>query len=175
MRVFLLVFHLLVTLILIGIILIQRGEDAGAGGGGSGLPGARSGKNPLTRVTAVLAAIFFADCLGMAILIRQESKIGGDAVVKNPVPQTSATESSTSRSPSVPDLKQESKGQTVVPPLVPTVQKNSENKESPKEKTPTPSKEDKTPTPSKEKKPPVRGKHSKKKGRADVRKDRQKE
>ncbi len=78
MREFLLVFHLLVTLVLIGVILIQRGEDAGAGGGSGGLPGARSGKNPLTRVTAVLAAIFFADCLGMAILIREESKIGSE-------------------------------------------------------------------------------------------------
>lgn len=81
MRVFLLVFHLLVTLVLIGVILIQRGEDAGAGGGGGGLPGTRSGKNPLTRVTAILAVIFFADCLGMAILIREESKIGGDQLV----------------------------------------------------------------------------------------------
>ena len=81
MRVFLLVFHLLVTLVLIGVILIQRGEDAGAGGGGGGLPGTRSGKNPLTRVTAILAVIFFADCLGMAILIREESKIGGEQLV----------------------------------------------------------------------------------------------
>ncbi len=83
MRVFLLVFHLLVTLILIGVILVQRGEDAGAGGGSGGLPGARSGKNPLTRVTAVLAAIFFADCLGMAFLIKEESKIGSEAVAKS--------------------------------------------------------------------------------------------
>jgi preprotein translocase subunit SecG len=83
MRVFLLVFHLLVTLVLIGVILIQRGEDAGAGGGSGGLPGARSGKNPLTRVTAVLATIFFADCLGMAILIKEESKIGSEAEGKS--------------------------------------------------------------------------------------------
>jgi preprotein translocase subunit SecG len=83
MREFLLVFHLLVTLVLIGVILIQRGEDAGAGGGSGGLPGARSGKNPLTRVTAVLAAIFFADCLGMAILIREESKIGSETTEKS--------------------------------------------------------------------------------------------
>ncbi len=83
MRIFLLVFHLLVTLVLIGVILVQRGEDAGAGGGSGGLPGARSGKNPLTRVTAVLAAIFFADCLGMAFLIKEESKIGSEAMGKS--------------------------------------------------------------------------------------------
>ena len=83
MREFLLVFHLLVTLVLIGVILIQRGEDAGAGGGSGGLPGARSGKNPLTRVTAILAAIFFADCLGMAILIRKDSQIGTEPIGKS--------------------------------------------------------------------------------------------
>jgi preprotein translocase subunit SecG len=83
LRNFLLVFHLLVTLVLIGVILIQRGEDAGAGGGSGGLPGARSGKNPLTRVTAVLAAIFFADCLGMAILIKEDSKIESEAIGKS--------------------------------------------------------------------------------------------
>lgn len=87
LRNFLLVFHLLITLVLIGVILIQRGEDAGAGGGSGGLPGARSGKNPLTRVTAVLAAIFFADCLGMAILIREDSKIESEAIGKSEAAQ----------------------------------------------------------------------------------------
>jgi protein translocase SecG subunit len=92
MREFLLVFHLLVTLVLIGVILIQRGEDAGAGGGSGGLPGARSGKNPLTRVTAVLAAIFFADCLGMAILIREESKIGSETTEKSEAAPTKSVD-----------------------------------------------------------------------------------
>jgi preprotein translocase subunit SecG len=76
LRYFLLVFHLLLTLIMIGVILMQRGEDASAGSGsGGGMPGARSGKNFLTRLTAILAAIFFANCVVMAILVRKESKL----------------------------------------------------------------------------------------------------
>jgi len=77
MRIFLLVFHVLLTLVMIGVILIQRGEDASSGSGsGGGLPGARSGRNALTRVTSILASIFFANCIYMAILVRKESKIG---------------------------------------------------------------------------------------------------
>jgi len=75
MRIFLLVLHLLLTLVMIGVILIQRGEDANAGASSGGVPGARSGKNLLTRLTAVLASIFFANCAGMAILVRKESKL----------------------------------------------------------------------------------------------------
>jgi preprotein translocase subunit SecG len=77
MRVFLLVFHLLLTLVMIGVILIQRGEDASAGSGsGGGLPGSRSSKSILTRVTGILAAIFFFNCVWMAILVRRDSKLG---------------------------------------------------------------------------------------------------
>ena len=78
MRIFLLVLHLLLTLVMISVILIQRGEDANAGSssGYGAMPGARSGKSLLTRVTSILAAIFFANCIGMAILVRKESKLG---------------------------------------------------------------------------------------------------
>jgi protein translocase SecG subunit len=120
MRVFLLVFHLLVTLVLIGVILVQRGEDAGAGGGSGGLPGARSGKNPLTRVTAVLATIFFADCLGMAILIREESQIGTTSVTKN---ETTSIKPSSKALPVM-----EAKQAPVVLPVVANDQKNTEKK-----------------------------------------------
>ena len=90
LRYFLLVFHLLLTLVMIGVILMQRGEDASAGSGsGGGMPGARSGKNFLTRLTAILAGIFFANCVVMAILVRKESKLNAAAnmspVQKKPV------------------------------------------------------------------------------------------
>ncbi len=76
MRFFLLVFHLLLTLVMIGVILMQRGEDASAGSGsGGGMPGGRSGKNFLTRATAILASVFFANCIVMAVLVRRESKL----------------------------------------------------------------------------------------------------
>ena len=78
MRIFLLVLHLLLTLVMISVILIQRGEDANAGSssGYGAMPGARSGKSLLTRVTSILAAIFFANCIGIAIKVRKDSKLG---------------------------------------------------------------------------------------------------
>jgi protein translocase SecG subunit len=83
MRIFLLVLHLLLTLVMISVILIQRGEDANAGSssGYGAMPGSRSGKSLLTRVTSILAALFFANCIGMAIRIRKESKLGMVSVV----------------------------------------------------------------------------------------------
>lgn len=75
MKFVLLVFHIIITLVLIGIILIQRGEDANAGGGGNptGMFSARGAKNLLTRVTAILASIFFLNCLVLAVLVKKES------------------------------------------------------------------------------------------------------
>lgn len=81
MRVFLLVFHMIITLIMIGVILIQKGEDASAGSGG-GLPGARSGKNFLTHATAFLASIFLIGCVVMARWVREESKINISSTTK---------------------------------------------------------------------------------------------
>lgn len=59
------------------VILLQRGEDISAGSGGSGnqLFSARSSKNLFTRVTAILAVLFFSGCLLLAILVRKESKL----------------------------------------------------------------------------------------------------
>lgn len=70
------IFHVLVGLSVIGLILMQqgRGADAGAafgsgGGGASGTVfGAQGSASFLSRTTAILAAIFFATSLGLAIL-----------------------------------------------------------------------------------------------------------
>ena len=63
--------HALVVLALIGVVLVQR-SDGGAlgigGGGGGGFMSGRGAANALTRTTSVLAAIFFATSLGLAII-----------------------------------------------------------------------------------------------------------
>lgn len=70
----LLVIHVLLSLAIIGLVLLQRGKgaDAGAalgGGGSSGsVFGARGAANFLSRTTAVLAAAFFVTSLGLAYL-----------------------------------------------------------------------------------------------------------
>jgi preprotein translocase subunit SecG len=81
---FLLVLHVLITAIMIGVILLQKGEDASAGASNStGMFSARGSKNILTRATAVLAGIFFANCLCMAILVRQEASLSVKSAPKS--------------------------------------------------------------------------------------------
>ena len=57
---------------LVGVVLLQRSEGGGLGiGGGGGMGGLMSGRgsaNLLTRVTAVLAALFMATSMTLAIL-----------------------------------------------------------------------------------------------------------
>ena len=67
-----LTFHVLIVLALIGVVLMQRSEGGalgmgGAGGGGGFMTG-RGAANALTRTTSILAALFFATSLGLAIL-----------------------------------------------------------------------------------------------------------
>ncbi|VAW71973.1 Protein translocase membrane subunit SecG [hydrothermal vent metagenome] len=69
----LLVIHVLLSLSIIGLVLLQRGKGAEAGaslgGGSSGsVFGARGAANFLSRSTAVLATAFFITSLGLAYL-----------------------------------------------------------------------------------------------------------
>jgi preprotein translocase subunit SecG len=82
------VVHVLVALAIIGLVLLQHGKGAdmgsGFGGGASGsLFGASGSANFLSRMTAVLAAVFFALSLLLAYLAtNREAAPGGvmDAV-----------------------------------------------------------------------------------------------
>lgn len=67
---FLLVVQGLLALALVGVILMQRSEGGGLTGGGSagGLVSARGAADLLTRTTAILATLFIATSLGLAIL-----------------------------------------------------------------------------------------------------------
>jgi len=69
----LLVIHLLVTIALIVVVLLQRSEGGGLGigSGGGGMGNFMSGRgtaNLLTRTTAILGTIFFALSLALALL-----------------------------------------------------------------------------------------------------------
>ena len=75
----LLTLHILVGLGVIGLVLIQHGKgaDMGAafGSGASGsLFGATGSANFLSRVTAVLAAVFFMTSLGLTYLASSRPK-----------------------------------------------------------------------------------------------------
>jgi preprotein translocase subunit SecG len=68
----LIVIHLFVVLALVGVVLLQRSEGGALGmGGGGGVSGFMTGRgqaNALTRATAILAAIFFATSLLLALV-----------------------------------------------------------------------------------------------------------
>ena len=83
----LLIIHLFVTLALIGVVLIQRSEGGGLGIGSSqGMGSFMSGRgtaNLLTRSTAILAAIFMALSLTLALLNRGTAG-GGHSILDLP-------------------------------------------------------------------------------------------
>jgi preprotein translocase subunit SecG len=70
----LLIIHLFVTMALIGVVLIQRSEGGGLGIGTSqGMGSFMSGRgtaNLLTRATAILATMFMALSLALALMNR---------------------------------------------------------------------------------------------------------
>ncbi|WP_455466636.1 preprotein translocase subunit SecG [Bartonella sp. B39] len=69
MQTVLIVIHFLVVIALVGIILIQPSEGGGLGASsGSGLMRTRGSKNPLTRLTAILACCFFAVSIGLTVV-----------------------------------------------------------------------------------------------------------
>lgn len=66
-----LVIHLIVTVSLVGIILLQRSEGGGLGVGGSGNAGAmapRAQADILTKTTGILAGIFILTSITLVIL-----------------------------------------------------------------------------------------------------------
>lgn len=92
METIVLVIHLLIGLALVGVVLMQRSEGGlgglgggggGAGGGMGGLLGNRQTANLLTRTTGVLAALFIATSLSLAILAGGSSD-GGAIVEEGP-------------------------------------------------------------------------------------------
>ncbi len=78
------VIHVILTLSLIGLVLIQRGKGADIGaafGGGSSntMFGSQGAASFLTRATAVVATLFFVLSLSLAYLTSQ--RIGGSESV----------------------------------------------------------------------------------------------
>src|SRR5438128_816676 len=65
----LLILHLMIALALVGVVLLQRSEGGALGiGGGGGFMTGRGAANFLTRVTAGLAAAFFATSMLLTLL-----------------------------------------------------------------------------------------------------------
>lgn len=78
-----LVVHLLVALAIIGLILLQQGKGAEMGasfgaGASQTLFGSSGSGNFFSRMTAILAAVFFATSVTLAILAKQRTGVIDD-------------------------------------------------------------------------------------------------
>ena len=96
----LLVIHLMVAASLVGVVLLQKSEGGalGIGGGGGGFMTGRGTANLLTRVTAALAAAFFATSILLTIAGHRTTDGQGSVIDKA---NTSAP-ASTTTAPAVP-------------------------------------------------------------------------
>jgi preprotein translocase subunit SecG len=68
--------HILLAIALVGVILLQRSEGGALGIGGSsggGLMSGRSAGNLLTRMTAIIATLFFSTSLVLALIASHRS------------------------------------------------------------------------------------------------------
>lgn len=69
MQTVLIVIHLMIVLALVVVVLLQRSEGGGLGiGGGGGFMAGRGQSNPMSRLTAYLAAGFFATSISLTIV-----------------------------------------------------------------------------------------------------------
>ncbi len=92
METVLLVIHLLLAIGLIGVILLQKSEGGGLGIGGSssgggmgGLMTGRATADLLTRTTAILAALFMAVSMALAVLAARDG--GGQGSILDQLDQ----------------------------------------------------------------------------------------
>ena len=79
METVLLVIHLLITIALIGMILLQKSEGGAMGGGltggasVTGMSQSRVRATPITRATTTLGICFFATSLGLALFAKPQA------------------------------------------------------------------------------------------------------
>jgi preprotein translocase subunit SecG len=101
----LLIIHILIAVVLIGVVLLQRSEGGalGIGGGGAGsFMTGRGAANFLTRVTAGLAAAFFATSLLLSLVATRSSAPGSilDTQTGGQVQQTKVPKGQKEQKPS---------------------------------------------------------------------------
>lgn len=87
---FLLVVHAIIAAILVTVILMQRSEGGGLGMGGSpsGLMSARGAADFLTRATAVLASVFVALSIVLAVMAASRQNASIDTSLAKPAVNT---------------------------------------------------------------------------------------
>lgn len=93
METILLVVHLLVAIFLVSVILMQRSsggalDGLGGGSGANSILSARGTGNFLTKVTAILATIFFITSLSLSLLYKSEEPKAASILETAPATQS---------------------------------------------------------------------------------------
>jgi len=94
------VVHVLVSLGLIGLVMIQQGKGAEAGasfGGGASQTvfGSQGSGSFLTRMTAYLAVVFFVTSISLAVIAKQKAVVAaGEEMSLSPVELVNSPDSS---------------------------------------------------------------------------------
>ncbi len=134
--------HTLIALLIIVLVLLQRGKgaDAGAafGSGASGTVfGARGSSNFFSRATAILATAFFVSSLALAYLSSQDAGAPDSLLERVPAgapantPSTSPAEAeNTPPMPALPDAS-EAEGETADLPALEPAQQSEQAAEQP--------------------------------------------
>lgn len=100
------VIHVLIAIAMVGVILMQRSEGGalgiggGSGGGMGGIMSGRGTANLLTRTTAVLAAMFIATSIILAILVGGKDESG--SILDQPTQQQTPAVPAQPEGPAVP-------------------------------------------------------------------------
>ena len=80
---FILIFHFLIAVFLIGLILVQQGKGAEAGasfgaGGSQTVFGSGGSWNFFSRMTAILSTIFFVTSVSLAVIAKNKTVVDAD-------------------------------------------------------------------------------------------------
>jgi len=109
-----LIFHILFAVLLVALILIQRGKGASMGvafgsGASQTVFGSKGSGGALLKITIVLAALFFATSIGLTYLASQQVKHADKSQdVLSEVEQLSKSVKKSKTNQSAPLLKQRS-------------------------------------------------------------------
>jgi preprotein translocase subunit SecG len=100
----LLAVHIMLAIAMIGAILVQRSEGGalGIGGGGGGLMTTRGQANLLTRVTGVLAALFFVTSMALVMMAGSSNRVR--SIMDQPPAATLPAPPAAPSAPAVPSV-----------------------------------------------------------------------
>ncbi len=126
-----LIAHTLIAVLIIVLVLLQRGKgaDAGAafGSGSSGTVfGAQGSSNFFSRTTAILAAAFFISSLSLAYLSSQQADIP-DSLIETVI--GSDAESTDDRELDIPQIVTEDEVTLEMMPSIEAVEMNTETEQ----------------------------------------------